>query len=675
MINLMNNRVKYKTTLTIILLISGLFVLAGCGSGSGGGGATAGGSGATSVSINLTVPGGSGSNGTGPSAAAASAPKPINILEIEISGDGEIFVSEQYSVTSGQIFSATYLIPSGANRTVTIRAFNGSELLYLGESTVDFTGQATTITIDMELFVDVNYAINLLEQGDIVSARDLLRAAVQKYLGESSEFERNANFFYAFTRLYALWYDMESDGVNDGLLDVGDILDAFNCSTDNRDPDNFDMDFDTTSDPVDPFPLFPLVTCPGSPLASGAPILGRDLQDFLYNVVRPELIGAISNLNTVSGISTDWTRNWDEPFGDTTVESDNGDVLVLKAMFKAAAAFIEIQYGYDLSLNINGNDLDNIDSYGTFMGSNPAYFTPNSGMAGYLANAQGYLSNNALLDINDAIDWMLAETVNPDEWIDIASWVQDDIDSAKDNIAQAENCVVGVTCNIILDDNDTIGISSDDTVINLALYFNNLATNINSFLPDYDVDYPIGFLPEPIFGGLFPMLDGYSDLSVLNDDEDGDGTADSLDRNIYYVYGGIALPANPYLQNLRDDPLLQGYELIRADDAQNFQFGPVDFNDTFVYDYYYITSHSEIPTFVDREDVTIDALEFIDTGVYCCEFNDEFWVSDGRLWQLFDSQSQDLDGVTGIMSERSSILVYDNTLLFGTGLRVYGIYP
>lgn len=657
---------KHNNNISLaIFLFAILFVLAGCGSGGGGGGSS-GSSGLTPVSINLNIPsaqqtsspqlaslstisGGIASgSASSVNSSAASAPVAVASLSIKISGPGMDDIDDVFNVTPGDTVSKTYDVPTGDDRVVAVNAHSGllgsGALLYQGETKVNLSGTSTVVDIAM-ILTDIVEALELLNSGDIVGARDLFRAAVSKYAGLGDNNEDTANFFYALTRVLAIWFDMQYDGSNSALYDTGDILDAFGCSETGRDPANFAIHFVTATNPVPPF--FSGIICPGDPLSPNLPT-GGEFQTFLYNIVRTELLGAIENL---SSVSQSFTINWTEPFSMTTVESDYGDVLVLRSMFKATMAALEIEDAYDLDVDIN----DSNNTVESFLAANSGF--PVLMRSGNLQSARSFLTGSALDDIDDAIDWIITEQDNQDDdWINLINMTPLQILDAKNDIATARECVLN-QCTI--DDNRTPGDTSDDTIISLAPYFDG-QVNINSLFPSFNGDDPTGLLPDPTFGGMLKKIKG-NDPSVLNNDADGDGTADSIDKEIYYVYGGDILPVDPFSKSFRDDPASEGFSLIGAANSTD---GTVDFNRSS--NYYLVSNNPKEPSIVNKRAVRIDALEFIGTGTYCCDGN--FLVTDWSLWWNIRNAP---DNVYGRLFEGDIVLAED--IVGGTGLRVYSI--
>ncbi len=372
MIKLMSNRVKDKTILTIMLLLSSLFVLAGCGSG-GGGGASAGGSGVTSVTINLSVPdNNNSSSGAGPSAAAA--PEAVNLIEIRISGPGMDTIVDPFNVSPSDNVTRVYQVPTGDDRTFAIMAYSapltpGADplLLYDGFETLNLGGTEITVDITPALF-DIAHAFEYLNiTGDIVGAEDLFRAAVGQYNVVGSDSNIRANFFYAITRVLALWSDRYSyTGVDYGLYAMTEVTQIIHYISApwnrQQNPDCVDLPTISHSNITDPFDAYFTAIFCREDLPDFTSIDLQVLQDFLDNTLRPALEAAIVNLDAVPvSFNFVWTDaiNWTQ--ANAAVESDYGDVLMLKGIFQTLLAALETQ-----DMDVKGaylqNALGNIDN-------------------------------------------------------------------------------------------------------------------------------------------------------------------------------------------------------------------------------------------------------------------------------------------------------------------------
>jgi len=478
--------------------------------------------------------------------------------------------------------------------------------------------------------------LRVLNSGDIVGAHDLFRAATVKYGGEGSNEEDTANFFYALTRVLVTWLDYESDGANNGLNNIGDFLDAFGCNPGQR-------DFDVI-DPGDYFDLY----CPG--VIPGSAPDGPEIQAFIANVVRPEVMAAIGNLDRVSsGFNILWT----EPVGDTRIESDYGDVLVFKALLKYIMGSIHVYEAYNTDVNVKSDiDTDTVEDFLARNSGFPVLQSPSN-----LAQAKTYFID-ALADLKEGVDKIVGETDSQaDDFINLANETQEEIDEILADIDNARVCLDG-PCTV--DDNETIGNPDDDTDMDISRYLAGLV-DFGSLLPAFNNEDPEGILPDPTFGGALVKVDGFSP-DDLNTDENDNGTADSIEEHIYYVYGNnndYGLDPPPFVDI--DDPLSQGYELLGV--ANSFFDGAVDFNGQ--YNYYAIINDHPVMVFDGPIDyrANIDAIEFLGNSENCCSVD---------FWPTFDPTklfgAPDSDGAKMYNGQQIIFKAPDNT----NGIRVYG---
>jgi PKD repeat protein len=342
---------------------------------------------------------------------------------------------------------------------------------------------------------------------EILKAKSYFKVAASKYQGVSTNAAYTVWFFKALTRVSALAFDTAADGVEDGLLDIGDVLDRAGYTTvpAQRDPFNY-----------------AILTRPPS-LAANSP-RGQEMQEFAYTIVRPELLGALEDLDKVP---QSFNARWVEPLNSTSVESDYGDVLAFKAALKASIADILIQYAHNLDTDIAkeynqyygaGNTIDD------FLAFNPAVGNLKAAALSYLQESKGYL-DAAAADSLAAIDWIQAET-DPqfDDYVSLKNATPEEITEAKNKIAAFR---LSLNSHATIDDGKIPGDTSDDTVINSSPAFMGL--NLRSLLPEFFGNVASGLLPDPTFGGVLITIKG-NPPAKLNEDLDGNGTADIFDK-------------------------------------------------------------------------------------------------------------------------------------------------
>ncbi|MGE0487626.1 MAG: hypothetical protein AB7S38_00275 [Vulcanimicrobiota bacterium] len=172
-----------------------------------------------------------------------------------------------------------------------------------------------------------------LKNGGFLLARGYFKAAADLTAGQTGNDADTANFFYGLTQLAALLDNIQSDGTDNGLNNLGDILDAAGY------------------DPLRRPNLGALIR--PVPFANTTPN-GEALRQYLAGPARMEFESAIASLEKVS---PSFQRSWElfdvaDLFPGppvTTVESDYGDVLALLSLAKQELAFVLIVSSYDLS--------------------------------------------------------------------------------------------------------------------------------------------------------------------------------------------------------------------------------------------------------------------------------------------------------------------------------------
>ncbi len=660
----------------IAILFSALFILAGCGSSGGGGGF--GGKGTTSVSISMKTPPASASAAGGVSALAAT-PRIITSIVIEISGPGMSTITRTITVSQGVIYTENFDVPNGDDRTFDARAYNSDGiLLYRAIPEIaDLSGTSVPISLRMELddiALALTVAMDELQSGDIVAARDLFRAAIAKYEAGSSALYASSNinddgqeiayFFYSFTRVLALFFDIESDEVIDGFHDVGDILDFFGCSSSGQEGLNFEID------------------CPET-LQVDYP--GQDVRNFMLEVMA-ELEGAIGNLAD-GKVTSNFNFRWKEPFGGANVESDYGDALFLRAVFNAAMAALKVVEAHDPNVNIPaGTDPETVTIEDFF--SINSTFPSMTGSPSASIEWQG----GALEDIEAAVDEIAREILvggdvdQSDDWINMGDAFLESIHNiqiANDDIDKVKLCFDSVKytyADCVIEGDETKDDSFDDIVLNFGPYFRG-EVDVNSLWPTVDGepgspyfmgDDLAGFFPDPSFGNVLISVKENS-LSDLNADNDGDGNADIFQSNLYFVYGGNIDYIEEWDDAFPDNPVDYGYTLLGVSSAES---GDLLFSGA--YNYYFIKFRAKDLGFFNeivQIDKDLDALEmkYYDYAYedyryeYCC------WPSSLQSFDIwnFNKIQGEPDGIGASIHVSDFILLEapENT----ESIRVYPI--
>jgi hypothetical protein len=229
----------------------------------------------------------------------------------------------------------------------------------------------------------IDKGINALGDGWVLGARTYFEAAVNLAGTSTSNDADTARFLFALTRFIALGFDTLSDGNSADMNRLGDILDRLGVA-DSEVRGNLD-----------------LIKLPDA-LPADSPT-GNEYRDFLYQVAVPELSDAVANLDD---ISTSFNKVWTDPMDGTQVESDYGDVLVLRGTFKSLIASIATQRAYDLDADVDDIVNSNV-TIQDFLAGNATFLSLDD--TAKLTEAKDYLTSGAIDDFKDAIDVIKGE--------------------------------------------------------------------------------------------------------------------------------------------------------------------------------------------------------------------------------------------------------------------------
>ena len=188
--------------------------------------------------------------------------------------------------------------------STSVAAGTANPVIPMGINTPDTTGLSLS-----ELNAK---GLNALGDGWVLGAKTYFAEANAVAGSSTSNDADTARFFHALSRVLALGFDTLSDGDSSDLGRLGDLLDEFGFAND-----------ELRSNPD-------LLTAPAS-LPAAAPT-GDDLQNYLYDVVRPEIQAAVNDLGS---ISADFNVQWDWFVDDALVETDYADALFLSALYKS----------------------------------------------------------------------------------------------------------------------------------------------------------------------------------------------------------------------------------------------------------------------------------------------------------------------------------------------------
>jgi hypothetical protein len=338
----------------------------------------------------------------------------------------------------------------------------------------------------------ITEGLDALKDVWFLRAKAYFEAAVDLAGSDTSNDADTARFFYALTRVAALGFDTYSDGNPDVLNRLGDILDGFGADTSDSNRCNFEVI------------LFPEILPDDSPT-------GSDFQSFLYDIVRPELEGAIDNFDA---ISQNFNKQWTEPFDNEMVEIDYGDVLFLRAIFKSTLAFIFTQSAYNLD-----GDIDKaVNSTGTtieiFLNDESEFLALSISYVSDL-NAAKTNFDSALEDLDNAIEWMQSE-LDPqeDDFINLGDSTNAEIIQARADIDDVQNSLNGPT---VMNDNEDPNDTDDDLTLDMSFFFAGLDFRDPNLLPPFTENEVTGLFPDPTFDGI---LGSEIDLNEDIDPED-----------------------------------------------------------------------------------------------------------------------------------------------------------
>jgi hypothetical protein len=353
--------------------------------------------------------------------------------------------------------------------------------------------------------------LKALADGWVLGARTYFEAAVTQAAGDASNDADTARFFFALARVAALGFDTLSDGDATLLERLGDVLDRLGAPQDESRAN------------------WNLIDVPDT-LPGDTPT-GNEYRDFLYSVVGSELSGAMDNL---AAISVSFNTDWSEPFvNDATLESDYGDVLFFRSLFGSALAALAVQRAYELDADVDAIDTLNSDldptndiTVESFLASDLDFLTLTD--AAKLAEAKAALQADALVDMDAAIDVILAET---DDQNDDLITLVDPADPLADQAVQEQELRdfqtrIAEVQNSIANGATSIG-NSNPATLDLQRFFDAGVDFRNpDRLPQFSGNDISGLFPDPAFNSVVLSPDLNEDLLDANGLPGPDGIPD-----------------------------------------------------------------------------------------------------------------------------------------------------
>ncbi|MGD2073489.1 MAG: hypothetical protein PVI91_06625 [Gammaproteobacteria bacterium] len=353
--------------------------------------------------------------------------------------------------------------------------------------------------------------LKALSDGWVLGARTYFDAAVVQAGSDTSNDADTARFFFALVRVAALGFDTLSDGDATLLERLGDVLDRLGAPND-----------ETRAN-------WGLLILPDT-LPANSPT-GNEYRNFLYTVVGGELTGALDNL---ADISTAFNADWSEPFvNDTPLESDYGDVLFFRSLFGSALATLAIQRSYELDADIDAIDAQNDDldptndvTIETFLSGDLDFLTLAD--ASKLQEAKATLQADALVDMNEAINVILAETddqnddlitlVDPADPLADQTLQEQELRDFQDRIAEVQNSIAnGAT---------SIGTSNPATLDLMQFFNSGVDFRDPNRLPEFTGNDVAGLFPDPGFNSVVLSPDLNEDIVDANGFPGSDGIPD-----------------------------------------------------------------------------------------------------------------------------------------------------
>jgi hypothetical protein len=361
------------------------------------------------------------------------------------------------------------------------------EKSYLSGSEVDEADNLTSRELVSEGFTAL----------DARTSQGVLKAKAYFKMADIKDSDNPTKFLRAVSGVAALGFDLETDGNAGELNDIGDVVEALGGTT-------------VTGAWADLDIILP------DELPDTTPSV-REFLDFYDEVVVSETETALSLLDDITP-SFDYT--WTDPVSGDEVESDYGDVLFGKAILKANLGFYYTLKAYNLELEYTDVEslANNQTTIEAFLSANESFLTlaSQSSMDSARDNILG-----AADDLLEAIEFMEMETDNQaDDLICLCDVTSEEILEAKAVINQVKNSIQNGQIIKLEDEDQGVDISSE---IVLQPFFEGL--NLRGLLPDFAGNEPVGFLPDPTFGGILETIEGMDPVR-LNDDADGSGTAD-----------------------------------------------------------------------------------------------------------------------------------------------------
>ena len=394
-------------------------------------------------------------------------------------------------------------------------------------------------TISESLSAGFGALISLDNFGNTASESYL--SAIDSFLNASDflEFDSTATqneidqtlFFSSLARLAQI-ADPYSDLTENGLNNLGDILDAFGIGGTNDDRDYLNQipieDCSTVVDWTDPDTGYQYTheECSLKEISADSPTSG-ELQQFLTDKVVSELQIAIENLGKVSPT---FNKEWIDPSDNTVTEFDYADALAVKGFMQAMLAQMKLTNAYNFDVNLadeqqtanSGQEL----SPGDFLSLHPSLGALEDPASLNEAKTYIELSANTLISAINTMDQ--ENSGGDDQSDDFISFYSCGFnptwscghDSSESSAMKDK--LVDVARSMVLSTDIDFKSPVDGNVYPLTVRFFNIfnGLDIRNQLPVV-TDNTTGFFPDPTLNGVIDPTQ-----FDINEDKDADGHPD-----------------------------------------------------------------------------------------------------------------------------------------------------
>lgn len=341
----------------------------------------------------------------------------------------------------------------------------------------------------------------LLESGaKALNARSFLLAraylgAAHRLAGDTQSQEADAaRFLFALARVVAMGQEYYSDGVDDGLNDLGDFLDAA----------GFDLAYRSDGNNLVPPATFPATTP-----------TGEQARVFLATRMRSELEAALRELDLISPSFQYRVNVQGGMLAPNGYEVDYGDVLAVRAACRGGLAGVLLLASYDLGGNFTDQLNAGILTIESFLAAFPTALNHKDVTLPALA---GQHLDQALVDLAAAFDHIVAEE-DPQE---------DDLLNTPDLLkVQEYRGRVDTWRQALRQATEVQDPEGNTATVELARLFDADGLALRPFLCPYDGDEPAGPFQGHPFGDVYH---GFTPGGPMDPNFDGneDGLPDLL---------------------------------------------------------------------------------------------------------------------------------------------------